>query len=147
MLKDRGFTLIEIIIVLIIIGILAAVAIPNFVTSMQQGESKSALNNLITIYNAQKSNYLSTGSYCTAACSSEATINTALGLNITDNNYTYTCNMGGSQCTATNGTVTLTLSYGTSTSIVTTGGNSCATASAGGCNPVCSPAGNSACNI
>lgn len=99
----KGFTLIEILVVLIITAILIAVGLPNYNTMMQNGAAKAAQNNLVTIYNAQKTYYLNNSSYCTTSCTSLANINTALSLNITDSNFAYTCsNTGGFQCTATN---------------------------------------------
>jgi len=96
----------EIIVVLVIIGILAALSVPTYTTMVIQGAAKASQNNLITIYNAQKNYYFNNGTYCTSAngiCNSLASINTTLSLNISDNNFTYTCaNTGGFQCTATN---------------------------------------------
>ena len=43
---QRGFTLIEIMIVVAIIGLLAAIAVPNFVKSRTQSQTNACINNL-----------------------------------------------------------------------------------------------------
>jgi prepilin-type N-terminal cleavage/methylation domain-containing protein len=111
MTGKKGFTLIEIITALVITGVLAAIAIPNYYNSIQQGASNAAQNNLTIIYGAQKNYYYNNGSYCVNSGSNPtcadnlADINTNLSLNITDNYFTYACApdpSSGVYCTATN---------------------------------------------
>ena len=64
--NNKGFTLIELMIVVAIIGILAAIAIPNFLTyqcKAKQSEAKSNLGNIRTMqeaYYAEHDSYAST---------------------------------------------------------------------------------------
>ena len=44
--SKQGFTLVEIMIVVAIIGLLAAIAIPSFIKARQESQTKSCINNL-----------------------------------------------------------------------------------------------------
>jgi prepilin-type N-terminal cleavage/methylation domain-containing protein len=139
MFSRKGFTLAEIIVVLIIISILAVVAIPNYMTNMQQGAAKAAQNNLITIYGAEKNNYLNTGNYCINTspnpCDNLPDIKANLTLNITDNYFNYTCitDVSGFSCTATNPSIAGFSLTVTNNPIILPGGT-------GTANPSCTPA-------
>ncbi len=64
-LRERGFTLIELMIVVAIIGILAAVAIPAFMEYMKKSKSSEASLNLNKIGKNLKTEFQSTSSFVT----------------------------------------------------------------------------------
>ena len=63
MAGKKAFTLIEILVVLIIVGILLGVAIPNLMVFMEQTKAQTAKNNLLAIVGAQQRYFEDTGSY------------------------------------------------------------------------------------
>src|ERR1035437_6581695 len=109
----KGFTLIEIIVVIVIIGILACIAIPNYCNFMEQGRAQAACNNMLTMYAAQRNYYFKTGCYYAGYSSTNNpcfpsndvpddinSLNIALSLNIPDDKifkyqFVYIPNVGG----------------------------------------------------
>jgi type IV pilus assembly protein PilA len=60
---SKGFTLIELMIVVAIIGILAAIAIPNFIKFQARSKTAEARNALKGVYDAQRSYYQNSDTY------------------------------------------------------------------------------------
>jgi len=61
--NEKGFTLIELMIVIAIIGILAAIAIPNFVSYRQRSYNSATKSDLKNAVTAQEAYYVDEGSY------------------------------------------------------------------------------------
>src|SRR5262245_60740360 len=60
---DRGFTLIELMITLVVIGVLAAIAIPNLVSAIDRGKQKRTMADMRTIGTAVEAYAVDNGSY------------------------------------------------------------------------------------
>jgi len=90
-----GMSLIELVIVIIIIGVLAAIAIPNFNRARERALGQEARANTKLIVAAEKIYNMETGSYYYS--SDRANINTNLKLSLTATNWAYSItNAGGS---------------------------------------------------
>ncbi|MBF0503743.1 MAG: prepilin-type N-terminal cleavage/methylation domain-containing protein [Candidatus Omnitrophica bacterium] len=102
----QGMTLMEMIVVLIIVGIVAAFFFPNFFRNSQYPYSQNAKSNLLAIFPAQMHYNNDHGAYCISTTAAQpacagvsaqcggtmAALNCNLNLNISDSVYTtYTC--------------------------------------------------------
>jgi prepilin-type N-terminal cleavage/methylation domain-containing protein len=125
MAARKGFTLTELIVVIIIVGISAAFAIPKFIVSIEKSKAQSAQNNLLAISAAQSKFFEDYASYCintganptalTLLCGdSLIDLNRNLHLGMSGNDsFIYTCDNTAVpyNCTASDvGIVTLTTS-------------------------------------
>lgn len=141
-MNQKAFTLVEIIIVGMILGILAMMILPDWVKTMNRSYAEDALHNLIAIY-AGEQNYSQThgGNYFTG--SGITAINSGLDLAISAGNITYNCDAATMLCTAvgsaTNGNFTMQVSLDPANSPI----NSPVTPvyCDGNHNPCCSTAG------
>ncbi len=106
--SKKGFTLIELMIVVVIIGILAALAIPRFMRSTTKAKQSEARQLLKQIYTMQRAYRQEKDTYaCNGVVASAAAQNTLAVIGITvgaSARYTYTMTSAGVNafvCTAT----------------------------------------------
>jgi type IV pilus assembly protein PilA len=72
--RNRGFTLIELMIVVAIIGLLAALAIPNFIRFQAKARQSEARSTLRAIFTAERGYYADKLAYCTSFDTVGATV-------------------------------------------------------------------------
>ncbi len=61
--KEQGFTLVELAVVVVIIGVLAAFAVPKFLTSVERSKAAESFQYLSTIQTAQERYHARQGTY------------------------------------------------------------------------------------
>ncbi len=94
--KNTSFTLTELMIVVVIIGIIAGFAIPNFTRAVERAHRRDAVVQLTNVHAANQIFRAENGSYWPSADNQNlAAINAALDLSILPNGMTYECDIGG----------------------------------------------------
>ncbi|HZL99730.1 MAG TPA: prepilin-type N-terminal cleavage/methylation domain-containing protein [Planctomycetota bacterium] len=61
--KNSGFTLVELAVVVVIIGVLAAFAVPRFLASVERSKAAEAFNYLASIHSSQERYHARQGTY------------------------------------------------------------------------------------
>jgi prepilin-type N-terminal cleavage/methylation domain-containing protein len=99
--RKAGFTLVEIMIVVAIIGLLAAIAIPNFIKARATSQQNACINNLRQIDGAINEWALETGQSNGASVGGVATVSAYIKLN--SNNSVPGCPANGTYTVTTVG--------------------------------------------
>ena len=99
-LIEKGFTLVELMIVIVIVGILSSVALPNFLSQSNKARAVEGKMQVATILKQAGSLYVETGAITTDNCTEIGTLLTDLNTGALAGKYTLT-----DDCTANGATI------------------------------------------
>jgi len=97
--KESAFTLIELVMVVVVIVILAAIGIPNYVKSKNKSFQKEAVSNLALIAAAERIYRLEYGDY--VSCANATDCNNMLKLMLNGATWSYAVTTAGGNTTKT----------------------------------------------
>lgn len=99
MRSKKGFTMVELLVVLVIIGILAAVAAPIYIANVKRAKAAEAVAVMSLVRQAERNYYASTGSYTADIPDITAALPTGLDIDVGVAQYfsnaCYTVDVGG----------------------------------------------------
>jgi type IV pilus assembly protein PilA len=88
-LLEKGFTLVELMIVIVIVGILSSVALPNFLSQSAKAKITEPLGKISAGLKQAQSLWVETGTFADVTCDDIGF--TAVASVFTENDWTYTC--------------------------------------------------------
>ncbi|MCK4912531.1 MAG: prepilin-type N-terminal cleavage/methylation domain-containing protein [Candidatus Omnitrophica bacterium] len=86
-MNEKSFTLLELMLVVVILGILATFVVPGYLGVKRRAEGRGSSTQLRMLHAAQKVNHLEEELYI--ACNGFAACNTALDLDLPDDGWAY----------------------------------------------------------
>lgn len=91
MTRDKGFTLLELVVVIVILGILVTLGIKQYIPARERAMAREAVSNLRLIAAAEKVYKMETGKYYPNATTvnNVTSINDELKLSLMDKNWNY----------------------------------------------------------
>jgi prepilin-type N-terminal cleavage/methylation domain-containing protein len=86
--RCRGFTLVEVMVVIVILGVMAALAVPSYRSTVEVARGNEAKTNLNIIHMGEKLYYLNNGSYWGPGATTVAAVNSGLNVDMSAVYYT-----------------------------------------------------------
>jgi len=108
LLKSKGFTLVELMVVIVIVGILAAVAIPKFLDASNKAKASEFPTTLSAIYTGQGAYQAQTGTYA----SSFQNMNDSAGVLVTSTSKWFGYDLGTPTSSTFTATATVAAVFG-----------------------------------
>ncbi|HUI90748.1 MAG TPA: prepilin-type N-terminal cleavage/methylation domain-containing protein [Chitinivibrionales bacterium] len=109
--KTKGFTLVELMVVIVIVGILAAVAIPKFLDASQKAKASEFPTQLTAIYTGQLAYNAEKGQYVTQF----AFLRDSAGVDVPSSSRWFIYTMTNATATTFTGTATVNTAFGSCT--------------------------------